>query len=52
MSASPWHDKSPNDNVDDEIEEGLGAFPFPVEAESVNNNFLARREVPATRMEL
>ena len=27
MSASPRHDKSPNDNVDDEIEEGLGASP-------------------------
>ena len=42
MSASPRHDKSPNDNVDDEIEEGLEAFPFPVEAESENNNFLTR----------
>ena len=30
---------SPNDNVDDEIEEGLGAFPFPVEAESVRVAF-------------
>ena len=42
MSASPWHDKSPNDNVDDEIEEGLEAFQFPVEAEYENNNFLTR----------
>ena len=42
MSASPWHDKSPNDNVDDEIEEGLEAFQFPVEAELENNNFLTR----------
>ena len=33
MSASPRHDKSLNDNVDDEIEEGLEAFQFPVEAE-------------------
>ena len=46
MSASPRHDKSPNDNVDDEIEEGLEAFPVSVEAESENNNFLTRREVP------
>ena len=45
MSASPRHDKSLNYNVD-EIEEGLEAFPFPVEAESENNNFLTRREVP------
>ena len=45
LSASPRHDKSPNDNAD-EIEEGLEAFPFPVEAESENNNFLTRREVP------
>ena len=46
MSASPRHDKSPNDNVDDEIEEGLEAFPVSVEAKSENNNFLTRREVP------
>ena len=46
MSASPRHDKSPNDNVDDEIEEGLEAFPVSVEAESENNNFLTRRQVP------
>ena len=39
MSASPRHDKSPNDNVDDEIQEGLKAFPVSVEAESENNNF-------------
>ena len=32
MSASPRHDKRPNDNVDDE--EGLEAFPVSVEAES------------------
>ena len=25
--SSPWHDMSPKDNVDDEIEEGLGASP-------------------------
>ena len=38
MSTSPRHDKSPNDNVDDEIEEGLEeAFQFPVEAEYENN---------------
>ena len=43
MSASPRHDKSPNENFDDEIEEGLESFPFP---ESENNNFLTRREVP------
>ena len=42
MSASPWHEKSPNYNVDDEIEEGLEAFPFPVEVEYENNNFLTR----------
>ena len=42
MSASPRHDKSPNDNVDDEIEEGLEAFQFPVEAEYENYNFLTR----------
>ena len=41
MSASPRHDKSPNDNVD-EIEEGLEAFQFPVEAEYENNNYLTR----------
>ena len=46
MSASPRHDKSPNDNVDDEIEEGLEAFPVSVEAEPDNHNFLTRREVP------
>ena len=34
MSASPQHDKSPNDNVDNEKEEGLDAFPVSVEAES------------------
>ena len=46
MSASPQHDKSPNNNVEDEIEEGLEAFPVSVEEESENNNFLTRREVP------
>ena len=46
MSASPRHDKSPNDNVDDEIVEGLEAFTVYVEAESENNNFLKMREVP------
>ena len=44
MSASNGMTKSPNDNVDDEIEEGLEAFPVSVEAESENNNFLTRRE--------
>ena len=34
MSASPRHNKSPNDNVDNEKEEGLEAFPVSVEAES------------------
>ena len=46
MNASPWHDKSPNDNVDNEIEEALEVFPVFVEPESENNNFLTRREVP------
>ena len=46
MSASPRHDKSPNDYVDYEIKEGLEAFPVSVEAESENNNSLTRREVP------
>ena len=45
MSASPRHDKNPN-HVIDEIVEVLDAFPFPDEAESENNNFLTRREVP------
>ena len=44
MSASPRHDKSPNENVDDDLEEGLEAFPVSVEAES-ENNFLTRSEV-------
>ena len=43
MSASPRHDKSLNDNVDDEIEEGLEAFPVSVEAESELPN---EEEVP------
>ena len=34
MSASPRHEQSPNDNVDNEKEEGLEAFPVSVEAES------------------
>ena len=34
MSASPRHEQSPNDNVDNEKEEGLVAFPVSVEAES------------------
>ena len=42
MSASPWYDKSPNDNIDDEIEEGLEAFQFPVEAELENIKVLTR----------
>ena len=46
MSASPRHDKSPNDIVDNEIGEALESFPVSVEAESENNNFLTRREVP------
>ena len=46
MSASRRHDKSLNDNVDDEIEEGLEAFPVSVEGISENNNFLTRGEVP------
>ena len=46
MSASPQHDKSPNDNVDDEIEEEFEAFPVSIEAESENNDYLTRREVP------
>ena len=33
---------SPNEIVDDEIEEGLEAFQFPVEAEYENNNYLTR----------
>ena len=45
MSASPRHDKNPN-HIIDEIVEVLDAFPFPDEAESENNNFLTRREVP------
>ena len=46
MCASPRHDKSPNDNVDDEIEEGLEAFPVSVGAESENNNFLTSSRAP------
>ena len=42
MSASLRHDKSPNENVDDEIEEGLGAFPFFLTV--LFWSFLVRRE--------
>ena len=47
MSASPGHDNSPNNNqYEDEMEEGLEAFPLAIESGSENNNFLTRREVP------